>query len=85
MSLGMTHSDAHGSLLGHDSALRALPFEWFQIFFFPWIYNLALIHIKSHLPLCANPQIHKCFLKSSPIHLVLHIQEEVNTIPKLYG
>ena len=35
MSLGMTHSDTHGSLLGHDSALRALPFEWFQIFFSP--------------------------------------------------
>lgn len=47
------------------------------------MYNLALVHIKSHLSFCAHSQIPKCFLKSSPICLVLHIQE-VNTIPKLY-
>lgn len=46
----MTHCDAHGSSLGHDSVLRALPFEWFQIFLIPeyitWL--LSLLKVICH-------------------------------------
>lgn len=38
MSLGMTHSDTHNSLLGHDSALKALPLSDFRfVFIFEYI------------------------------------------------